>query len=81
MKPVIKAILLTAALCHAAIGAEEKIQLPTEGLILDLDAAKDVSLEDGDRVVSWGNQAPGHADMVFVKRDEGRTPFGSVLAD
>lgn len=70
-------MFLTAALCQNAIRAEEKTQLPPDGLILDLDAAKGVVLEDGDRVASWENQAPAHPGMVFVKRDEGRKEAGS----
>lgn len=50
---------------------------PAKGLVLDLDAARGVVLEDGDRVASWKNQAPAHPDMVFVKRDEGRKEAGS----
>jgi hypothetical protein len=57
--------------------AQEKPALPAEGLVLDLDAAKGVVLEDGDRVASWKNQAPAHPDMLFVKRDEGRKEAGS----
>lgn len=57
--------------------AEENPVLPADGLLLDLDASKGVVLEDGNRVASWKNQAPAHPEMVFVKRDEGRTEAGS----
>lgn len=57
--------------------AQEKPALPAEGLVIDLDAAKGVVLEDRDRVVSWKNQAPAHPDMHFVKRDKGRKEAGS----
>ena len=58
-------------------GAEEKPVLPMDGLILDLDAAKGIELEDGDRVVAWHNQAPTQPDLVFVNQDEGRKEAGS----
>jgi hypothetical protein len=46
-------------------------------LLLDLDAEKGVTVEEGDRVVSWENQAPGPGARLFVKRDEGRKEPGS----
>lgn len=52
-------------------------ELPSDGLVLDLDASRGVSLEDGDRVSSWSNQAPGKAARDFVKRDKGRKEPGS----
>jgi hypothetical protein len=48
-----------------------------EGLILDLDAAKGIKLEDGDRVFEWHNQAPTKPNLVFVKQDGGRKEAGS----
>jgi len=56
-----------------AVGAE----LPGEGLILDLDAAKGLSLEDGDKVAAWRNQVAASSARDFVKRDEGRKESGS----
>lgn len=47
------------------------------GLLLDLDAEKGVSLEDGDRVAGWSNQAPGGKAREFVKNDGGRAVPGS----
>jgi hypothetical protein len=61
-------LIASAALCHA---------LPEEGLLLDLDAAKGLTLEDGDRVSAWENQAPGAKAKLFVKQDEGRKEKGS----
>ena len=53
-------------------------QLPvTEGLLLDLDAIKGVSLEDGNKVFQWENQAPGKSARLFVKQDQGRKTPGS----
>ena len=46
-------------------------------LLLDLDASKGVNIEDGDRVVSWANQAPGKSARLFVKQDGGRKQQGS----
>lgn len=60
--------LTSAALCHA---------LPQQGLSLDLDAAKGLTLEDGNKVAAWENQAPGAKAKLFVKQDEGREDKGS----
>ena len=58
----------------ALVSAEE---LPSAGLILDLDAAKGLTLEDGDQVASWRNQVVDFPARDFVKRDEGRKVAGS----
>ena len=47
------------------------------GLILDLDADRGVTVEDGDHVSTWQNQVAGFAAKDFVKRDEGRKKPGS----
>ena len=52
-------------------------QLPHEGLILDLDADKDVVVEEADRVVKWSNQVTAFPAKDFVKQDEGREDPGS----
>ena len=72
MKPI---ALLAAFLLPIvpAAGAE----LPAAGLILDLDAAKGLSLEDGDKVAAWRNQVSASPVRDFVKRDEGRKEPGS----
>lgn len=67
MKPFIL-LIASAALCHA---------LPEKGLLLDLDAAKGLTLEDGDKVSAWENQAPAAKAKLFVKQDEGRKEKGS----
>ena len=51
----------------AAAGGE----LPTQGLLLDLDAAKGITMEPGNRVANWASEVPGHR-FEFIKRDEGR---------
>ena len=67
MKPFLF-LIASAALCLA---------LPEEGLLLDLDAAKGLTLEDGDKVSAWENQAPAAKAKLFVKQDEGRKEKGS----
>ena len=67
MKPFLL-FIASAAICHA---------LPEEGLLLDLDAAIGLTLEDGDKVSSWENQAPAAKAKLFVKQDEGRKEKGS----
>lgn len=48
-----------------------------KGLILDLDAERGVTLEDGNKVSQWENQAPEGSARLFVKQDEGRKIAGS----
>lgn len=67
MKPLLF-LFATAAISHA---------LPEEGLLLDLDAAKGLTLEEGDRVATWENQVAGAKAKIFVKQDEGRKGKGS----
>jgi hypothetical protein len=69
MKPTILLLLL------AAIGFSA--ELPRNGLLLDLDAAKGLTLEDGGRVAAWENQVAEAKARLFVKRDEGRKEEGS----
>ena len=69
MKPLIALLLLT--------GNSFSAELPQEGLMLDLDAAKGVSHEDDGRVSAWENQVNGAKARLFVKRDEGRKEAGS----
>jgi hypothetical protein len=52
-------------------------QIPTNGLIVDLDADKGVEVEDGDRVVKWTNQVTTFAAKDFFKQDKGRKEPGS----
>ena len=60
-----------------AIGLLKAGELPKAGLILDLDAAKGLTLEDGDMVATWRNQVANFPAQDFVKRDEGRSAAGS----
>ena len=39
-----------------SVATTTQAQIPTRGLILDLDADKGVEVEDGDRLVKWTNQ-------------------------
>ena len=69
---------LIATLALLSIGnslADDGIE--QKGLLLDLNAAKGVTVEHGDKVVSWANQAPGKTARLFVKQDEGRKEKGS----
>ena len=52
------------------------LALPPD-VLLDLDAEKGVTVEDGNRVSAWTNQAPGKKAHKFVQRDEGRQNPGS----
>jgi hypothetical protein len=69
MKRMSCAILL---LCAAARGG-----IIDRGLVLDLNADKDIAVEDRDRVVKWTNQVTSFAARDFVKRDKGRAEPGS----
>ena len=52
------------------------VDLPA-GLILDLDADRGLTLEEGDRVAKWENQIRQFSAKDFVKRDQGRKDAGS----
>jgi len=59
-------------ICATATG-----QAVPKGLILDLDADRNVVVEDGNRVVKWTNQVASFPAKDFVKQDEGRDEPGS----
>ena len=63
-------------LCFATAFAAEP-ELPARNLVLDLDAAKRLTLEDGDKVAAWRSETPEAPATDFVKRDEGRPERGS----
>ena len=67
MTPILPIFTL---LCSALLTTAE--ELPAKGLVLDLDAAKGLTLEDGDKVAAWRNQVAASPAKDFVKRDEGR---------
>ncbi len=67
--------LLLLLLLLAPLHAEESV-LPIKGLLLDLDAAKGVETETGDRVVKWTSEVAGKR-FEFVKQDGGRAEPGS----
>lgn len=77
MKFILTSLLAVSlsVLIHSEISAGEPSDIT--GLLLDLDAAKGLKLEDGDKVASWANQAPGKTARLFVKQDEGRKKKGS----
>ena len=72
MNPILPIFTL---LCSALLTTAE--ELPAKGLVLDLDAAKGLTLEDGDKVAAWRNQVAASPAKDFVKRDEGRKEPGS----
>jgi hypothetical protein len=68
-----KSTLLFFSAVVVGIAAE----LPTAGLMLDLDAARGLMMEDGDRVAAWRSEIQGEAPLDFIKRDQGREALGS----
>lgn len=65
-----KFLLFTLALATAQ-------ELPTTGLILDLDAAKGVTLQQENKVIAWENQVTTSPAKEFVVQDKGRKEPGS----
>lgn len=65
-----------ATVCASCAAGPEPLPV-TEGLLLDLDAERDVFLQDGDRVVGWRNQVADSPAQFFVHRDLGREVPGS----
>ena len=51
--------------------------IPGQSLVLDLDAAKGLEMEDGNRVAAWSSAIADSPVRRFVKRDEGRKLPGS----
>lgn len=49
----------------------------TDGLILDLDAARGVELGADHKVLAWHNQATAFPKLVFIPQDKGREIAGS----
>jgi len=62
--------LISLTLAHGS-------QAEIPGLILDLNADRDVTLEDGNFVSLWQNQVAAFPAKDFVKRDQGRKEPGS----
>lgn len=65
---------LACFLCVQA--ASPAAELPARGLMLDLDAAKGISLENGTRVAKWVSEVRGQR-YEFLQRDEGRNAPGA----
>jgi hypothetical protein len=76
IKRVSKNIILIITAC-CALNAWADEHPITNGLILDLNADKGVTLEDGDMVINWKNQVSDFTAQDFAKRDEGRSIAGS----
>ncbi|MFK7850624.1 MAG: LamG-like jellyroll fold domain-containing protein [Akkermansiaceae bacterium] len=68
-------LLFISVLTVSAFAGNEP--LPSDQLILDLDAAKGLQLDDDGRVISWKNQAPIHKSLLFSIQNEGRAIAGS----
>lgn len=68
---------LTVINLFLLVACTESPTLITDGLIVDLDADKGVTLEDGNMVTNWKNQVAGFAAQDFVQRDKGRDIPGS----
>ncbi|QGY47207.1 hypothetical protein GM418_27145 [Maribellus comscasis] len=49
----------------------------SDGLLLDLDADKGILLDDGNKIISWANQANNQEVRDFIIQDEGRETAGS----
>jgi len=49
------------------------VALPPAGLVLDLDAARGLDLDEQGKVLSWQNQIEGVRVKQFVHRDQGRS--------
>jgi hypothetical protein len=54
-------------------------EIPSAGLLVDLDAAKGVTLDAQGRVTAWANQAGPDATRAFVGQPKGRTAPTSGL--
>jgi type 1 glutamine amidotransferase len=61
----------------AGLGEDYDFEPIQKNLVLDLNADKDVELEDGDRVKKWSNQVASSPAKEFVKQDEGRAVKGT----
>ncbi len=72
-----KIVTLTVISLFLLAACTESPTLITDGLIVDLDADKDVTLEDGNMVINWKNQIAGFAAQDFSQRDKGREIPGS----
>ena len=77
MKAIFKQLMMVVAILPVVAEGNPDGQLPSQGLLLDLDAGKGLVLEDGKHVESWANQVGGSKAALFVKRDEGRKEKGS----
>jgi len=67
---------LVAALCASVCLAAD---IPSAGLLVDLDAAKGVTLDAQGRVTAWANQVGPEATRAFVGQPKGRAEPTSGL--
>ena len=68
-------VFFVAVCCGIGSWADEGVV--TKGLILDLDADKDVTVVEDNLVTNWKNQVAGFAAQDFAQRDKGREIPGS----
>jgi hypothetical protein len=69
--------LFLAALAMAWVG--QAAEVPTEGLLVDLDARQGVTLDAQNRVTKWENQVTTVEVREFTGQDKGRKVSGSGL--
>ena len=77
----VKFLFLMFFNCTHAASSQQKTEsldlTKHPGLILDLDAAQGLTLENKNRVASWKSNLPLLPEADFVKRDEGRKEKGT----
>lgn len=75
--PAYRQHVLGGIMWAAGQGGDVNLAPIARNLILDLNADKAVTVEDGDRVVRWDNQVQSGPAKEFVQQDEGRQIPGS----
>lgn len=64
-------------ICFLAAGLNLFADIPSKGLLVDLDADKDVTTAKDGHVIQWTNQVKDAAALHFKYTDEGRSEPGS----
>ena len=64
-------ILLSTIVSSSSLGFSQDLVL--DDLVLDLNADTGLTVEDGDKVTTWTNQAPNPQAVDFNATEEGRT--------
>jgi len=68
-------ILFTSLLFSTSVVSKAQ-SIPQNGLLLDLNADRQVTTQNGNQVTRWRNQAPTNRAENFVTNDVGRANFG-----